>query len=347
MPVAYKLPWHEAIFKEITEQSNFPQSLLIYGPQGIGKLTFALRLANYLLCENLPELKPCNECSACKWFASGNHPDFIGVLPEEIQDLLPHDSQYSIEKDSAEDKKLSKFIKIDQIRDALVGIGLATYRGGKKVLLINPVESMQAPASNSLLKALEEPPENIIFILVSNQLDQVLPTIRSRCRLLSLNKPSIQESLDWFFSENLDKKISKEKYEQALRELGGAPLLALSQVENGQLDSTKNVLLNFLPLDMGIDWLTAAEQLSKFPIIDSIIVIQRWAFDLTSLKNAGVIKYYPANADQLKRLALSASNFKLIRFNESCLDARKRSNHALTTKLQLETLLLQYSKIFN
>lgn len=347
MALTYKLPWQEGIFKELTQRSNFPQSLLIYGPQGIGKLALALRVSNFLLCESTGKLKPCNECSACKWFAAGNHPDFIGVLPEDMQDQLPHDSQMAIERESSEEKKLSKFIKIDQIREALLGIGLATYRGGKKILLINPVESMQVAASNSLLKALEEPPENTIFILITNQLDQVLPTIRSRCRLLGLNKPTLEESLDWFLISESSKEFTKEKFEQALRESSGAPFLALNQLINGQINSTKEILLNFLPLGKNIDWLTASEQLSKFPIIDSIIIIQRWIFDLTSLIHTGKVKYYPGHLEQLNRLNISASDLKLIKFSEECMEARRRSNHALTTKLQLENLFLRYSKIFN
>ncbi len=347
MTINYELPWHDKAFSEVSNQNNFPQSLLIYGPEGIGKFSFALRLANYLLCESSNKLKPCTECSGCKWFAAGNHPDFIGILPEEILHLLPQDLQFSEGKDSSEDKKLSKFIKIDQIREALADLNLATYRGGKKILLINPVESMQTAASNSLLKALEEPPQNIIFILVSNQIDRVLPTIRSRCRLLALQKPSIQESLDWFSNNNMEKNYSRDYYEQALRESGGAPLIALTQLQSSLLENTKKILFEYLPNGKSIDWLTAAEKLSKFPIIDSILVIQRWVFDLISVSNSGAIKYYPANAAQLNYLASNTTDLKIIKFNDICLEAKKRASHSLAVKLQIENLLLQYSKIFN
>jgi DNA polymerase-3 subunit delta' len=341
------LPWLRKPFFELTHLNNFPQSLLIYGSPGIGKLKFALSLANFILCESESKTKPCLKCDACHWFHSGNHPDFIGIVPETSYKLLPHDDSESFDKDAGEEKKLSKFIKIDQIREALSGIGLGTYRGRKKVLLIGPIELMQAPASNSLLKSLEEPPENTIFILVSNQLDQVLPTIRSRCRLFNIHKPTTDESIDWLENHKVSSKYSKDIQLQYLRESGGAPLLVLENMEGNSNSSVADLLLSNLILGEKIDALAIADQLSKTPIIYSIAILQRWVYDLALLKQAGKLRYYPSMSEQLNRLLPKLNNPKLLIFNKFCLEAKRRSNHALTVKLQLESLLIQYSKIFS
>lgn len=347
MQDSYSLPWQKDTFTELTNLKRFPQSLLIYGLPGIGKLSFALKLANSILCEAVGLDKPCLKCDACNWFHSGNHPDFIGVLPEASHKLLPHDDSEFSDRDAVEEKKLSKFIKIDQIREAISGLSLGTYRGRKKVLLIGPIEMMQAPASNSLLKSLEEPPENTIMILISNQLDQVLPTIRSRCRLFNLHKPSIDESIQWLEMQKISSKYPRDAQIQILRESGGAPLLALEKMETSSTSSGTDLLLSSLQFGAAIDSLSIAEQLSKTPIIDSINVIQRWSYDLTSLIQAGNLRYYPNLSHELKCLLPNVNSSKLLNFNQACLEAKRRSNHALTVKLQLEALLIQYSKIFS
>ena len=73
----------------------------------------------------------------------------------------------------------------------------APHRGRQRVVLINPVEALQAVSANTLLKTLEEPPTSTLFILVSDRLDRILPTIRSRCRLIALPRPHKEQALAW------------------------------------------------------------------------------------------------------------------------------------------------------
>jgi DNA polymerase-3 subunit delta' len=202
-------PWLEAIWDGIS-LSAFPNAVLLHGQSGIGKFEFSIALAKALLCESETAAKPCNQCEACHWFDSSNHPDFIVLVPETHRKLLPHgdfesdmDSPKKQKASQADDdgdapeKKEKKSISIEDARGAIEGLSIGSHRGGNRVILVYPLEMLRADSANTLLKSLEEPPSNTIFILLADRLDRVLPTIRSRCRLLSAPRPDRATGLQW------------------------------------------------------------------------------------------------------------------------------------------------------
>ncbi|HOL16674.1 MAG TPA: DNA polymerase III subunit delta' [Bacillota bacterium] len=134
-------------------------AVLITGPSGSGKRTWGKILARALLCPDRRGAEPCLECSSCRLFASGNHPNFFYVEPQ------------------------SQTIKIEQIREIR---GKFFFEGETRVCLINQAERMTAEAGSSLLKILEEPPEGLYFILLAERPHQLPSTIVSRCRHYSL-----------------------------------------------------------------------------------------------------------------------------------------------------------------
>ena len=82
-------PWLQHLWEGLDFQ-QFPNAILLHGQSGIGKFAFAVELAKALLCESSPgSSKPCNQCEACHWFNTGNHPDFIALVPETHRKLLP------------------------------------------------------------------------------------------------------------------------------------------------------------------------------------------------------------------------------------------------------------------
>ena len=83
-------PWLQILWDQL-DFANFPNAVLLHGQSGIGKFAFALGLAKRLLCESTNHAsRPCNQCEACHWFNTGNHPDFIPLVPETHRRLLPH-----------------------------------------------------------------------------------------------------------------------------------------------------------------------------------------------------------------------------------------------------------------
>jgi DNA polymerase-3 subunit delta' len=100
-------------------------------------------------------------------------------------------------KKSAKSKTPSKDIKIEQIRNLADFMNISTHRQGLRVVVLYPAEALNTPASNALLKTLEEPPPGTLFLLASNSLDRLLPTILSRCRKFALPMPSHEQALTW------------------------------------------------------------------------------------------------------------------------------------------------------
>ena len=114
---------------------------------------------------------------------SPSHPDFYELTPE-----IPEGETIG--------RKLLQ-IKIDAVRGLIEHIQLTSVRGGKRVVLIHPAESMNTQAANGLLKILEEPSVDVVFLLVSHDRDRLLPTIKSRCRQMVLSAPDRQTALEY------------------------------------------------------------------------------------------------------------------------------------------------------
>lgn len=358
-------PWFTQAWAELNFD-QMPHAILIHGQTGIGKFDFALRLAKALICESDSTLKPCCSCEACHWFNTGNHPDFLGIVPEDQAQILPHEAMEGGEgledkpkkgKKKADDdgdkvdKKASSFIKVDQVREALEGINTAPHRGRQRVVLLNPVESLQAVSANTLLKTLEEPPESTLFILVSDRLDRVLPTIRSRCRLLALPRPSQEQSMTWLIEElNMAGiKANQAQVERALNESGGAVMDAIDQLLGSGEEGVASIvepLLSALSEGGQINWFGSAELIYKVPMPDLLVVLERWVADLLSVQQAGLVRYYPSKHSELQRCAQSARPNKLSDFWKTLLDARRHELHALAHRVQIEALLIRYQEIF-
>ncbi len=364
-------PWLEPVWDSIN-LTAFPNAVLIHGQSGIGKFEFSIELAKGLLCEASSGAKPCNQCEACRWFDSGNHPDFIALVPETHRKLLPH-GDFNSEVDSpkkskpsqtdnegdAPEKKEKKSISIEDARSAIEGLTIGSHRGGNRVILVYPLEMLRADSANTLLKSLEEPPKNTIFILLADRLDRVLPTIRSRCRLLSAPRPDRANGLHWLRSKLntiSDLKISDSDVESIYDEQGGAPYAVLDSLiarhnkdEKDELTiaiQASRYLLQAMSQGSRINWLDAADKTQKARYSVMLATMQRWASDLQSSKQMGSPRYYPKHEDAIRVLAQQARLPKLLRFWRSLIQARRHENHPLATRIQLEVLLSQYQQVF-
>lgn len=129
---------------------------LLTGARGLGKRTFAKVLACALFC--VSEDKPCGHCEACRRVMSGNDPDVITLFADD-----------------------DKPIKVDPVRDVIRTVSQHAFGTGYRVVLIEPVEKMTPQAQNCLLKSLEEPLANVVYLLMTHELSATLGTIASRC----------------------------------------------------------------------------------------------------------------------------------------------------------------------
>lgn len=140
--------------------NRLSHAYLFSGPDGVGKAALAKKFAAQLLCQSPEGEKPCGCCPGCKKFISGNHPDFLCVRPDGAA------------------------IKIAQIRELKEALIYSPFEKGYRVVILEDVQTMRREAGNSLLKILEEPPADNIFILLGSAKETLLPTIVSRCQVI-------------------------------------------------------------------------------------------------------------------------------------------------------------------
>ena len=365
-------PWLVPL-RESLDLESFPNAVLIHGQAGLGKFEFALELAKGLLCEGSADTqsKPCNHCEACHWFDSANHPDFTALVPETHRSLLPQTVYESEEvskkgKTSREEsdgepseKKAKKNISIEETRNVVEALSIGAHRGGNKVILIYPLENLRSDSANTLLKSLEEPPPRTIFILLADRLDRVLPTIRSRCRLLSIGRPDKNAGIGWLYSQIT--KISGTQFkdtdiESLYDEHGGAPYAVLDSLiarhnkdEKDELSiafQASRQLLQSMSQGARIHWLEISEKIHKAQFAYLLATMQRWSSDLLTVAQGGLPRYYPKHIDTLQALSKQVSISKLLQYWKTLVQYRRHENHPLATRIQLEALLSQYQLIF-
>jgi len=216
--------WHQQLWEDFMRrivQNRVPHALLLYGQAGSGKLQFGLALAELRLCTtanssstaSTPSPTACGECSSCKLFRAGTHSDFTLLQPEEGKSIL----------------------SVDAMREMVAGAAYTPQISPRRVVVINPAESMNRNSANSLLKTLEEPPGDTNIILISHTPSMLLPTIRSRCQQIAFPPPSSAEAAQWLQEQG----VSAEEVAEVLQLAEGAPLHALTLASSDQREHNK------------------------------------------------------------------------------------------------------------
>ncbi|MGH8419143.1 MAG: DNA polymerase III subunit delta' [Pseudomonas sp.] len=202
--MAEAYPWQASLWQQLAGRTQHAHAYLLHGPVGIGKRALAERLMYLLLCQQPQGLEACGQCKSCSLLTAGSHPDNYILEPEEAD----------------------KAIKVDQVRDLVSFVVQTAQMGGRKVVLIEPVESMNINAANALLKSLEEPSGETVLLLVSHQPSRLLPTIKSRCVQQACPLPSEAMSVAWL-ADALPECTDEERVE-LLTLAAGSPLAAVS-----------------------------------------------------------------------------------------------------------------------
>lgn len=160
-------PWQEAAWLQLQQlRQRMPHAILFHGAAGIGKSGFIERFAQSLLCENVrADGHACGACASCGWFSQHNHPDYRRVRPEALEEDGGEGEEGEAEggKKAKASKTPSKDIRIEQVRALTDFMNISTHRQGLRVVVLYPAEALNTPASNALLKTLEEPPPGTLF----------------------------------------------------------------------------------------------------------------------------------------------------------------------------------------
>jgi len=274
--------WINSQWEQLTgDLGKLPHALLIHGPRGIGKNALAIRFANLLLCESPMSSSPCGRCEGCRWFRDGNHPDFRLVQPESMAEDPEVEEGGQGEERPGKKAKPSNEIKVGQIRGLADFLYVGSHRGARRVALIHPAEAMNLNAANALLKGLEEPPTNAVFILVSHAPSRLLPTVRSRCVQLAAPLPDEAGALKWLAANGIAKP------DRWLAFAGGAPLLAL-ELATGDRSAELAQLLETLSSGEATRLAPASTRESMELLAE---VLQKYAFDTVFALLTGTTKY--------------------------------------------------------
>ncbi|MCX4307842.1 MAG: DNA polymerase III subunit delta' [Acetatifactor sp.] len=296
---------------------------IINGEKSSGKEFIARMFAMSLQCEK-GEIEPCQECRSCKQALSDNHPDIIRVTHEKPNTISVEDIRTQVNND----------------------VAIKPYSGTYKIYLINEAEKMTPQAQNAILKTLEEPPAYAVILLLTANVNSLLPTILSRCVVLNM-KPVADELVKKYLMEQL--QIPDYKAEVCVAfargNVGRAKALASSEdFENVKAEAIS--LLKYIQ-DMELNEIIAAiKKITeyKLEINDYLDICAIWYRDVLLFKATNDVNHLVFREEiQALRKTAQRSSYEGIEQVIRALDTAKRRldanvNFELTMELLMMTI---------
>ena len=211
----------EKAFLEPWTSGRLHHAWLLAGPQGMGKGAFAARVARFLVTHDRAgeggaplSLDDPGDDQAGRLVSAGNHPEIIH-LTRQVKD---------------KSKDVARNITIDQVRGMIRRLHLSLSLGAWRVVVIDAVDDLETDGANALLKTLEEPPAQTLFLLVSHSPGRLLPTIRSRCRILRFQPVERDVMTAWL--HDLRPMLDMAEVRAIVAASGGVPGKALALIDS-------------------------------------------------------------------------------------------------------------------
>ncbi|GDY09788.1 MAG: DNA polymerase III subunit delta' [Planctomycetota bacterium] len=215
-------------FRRTLRRGRLSHAYVFAGPDGVGKRLFARTLAQCLFCQrhSNEELLACGECSACKQVMAGSHPDLHEVSRKAGK------SEFTID--------LFLGPSENRGREGLCyDLSRLPMAGDRKIAIIDDVSAMNVEAANAFLKTLEEPPPKALIVLIADNLDALLPTIRSRCQTVRFDPLSSRDIAELLVQQEL---VAEPAEAVALAELSGGSLTVATQLLDSALRELRDAL---------------------------------------------------------------------------------------------------------
>lgn len=243
-------PQVRSFLRSIVASDSISHAYLFTGPSGSNKTSAAYALAKALICED----GACQNCPACKSITRRTHPDVKYIAPEGARGYV-----------------------ISQIRDIVSDTSLAPIQAKRKVYILDRVDLMGREPANAFLKTLEEPGENVTFILLARTREAVLPTIVSRCQVVPFRHIPSTEAAG-ILSQNTG--VTPEQARIAIEACGGSLTKAIGFAKSNERAAFRNRVLDILrslvladELDV-IQYAAELVQLAKGPL-DNVVSDQK------------------------------------------------------------------------
>ena len=329
--MAPPLPWQQSLWDDLigrAQASTLPHALLFSSAAGYGKAVFTEALIHALMCRSPQEDgRACGHCQSCGLLAAGSHPDLLWIEPEEPGKAIP----------------------VDRIRGVSEFLALKGQYGGRQIVLIKPAEAMNLFSANSLLKTLEEPTDDALLILLSNQPSLLLPTIRSRCQQVVFPRPAAEAGEAWLAAQlsAFEGKTPAIEIKDLLNLCDGAPLAALGMCESGGLDTRRELMEQWANVQAGkVDPLGCAKQWSELGLPQATQWLASWTMDLIRLKS-GMHADAISNGDlrsQLQKLANGLELKGLFAYLEQITEYARWASGQLNAQSAMEELMICWSR---
>ena len=314
------------------EQGRESHAYLLTGPPHVGKLTLALEIAQAVNCLHGPGA-PCGQCLQCRRVADRLHADVRIVDLEFTRTVSGRENATAI--------------SIDAVRDLERSVNLSPVEGSRSVVIIDGASTMTVDAANALLKTLEEPPSGVLFLLLTDEEESLLSTIRSRCQTLQLLPMSRQQMIDHLAHNHAVAEAEADRLYRLSRGCLGWALQALADpqlLDQRQADLER--MLDTLAAGLDAKFAYANEVASLFgsnrPAARELLSLWlRWWRDLLLVKEGAVdFLHNSDHADALRAHAEQLTTAQIAAFIRRLLDTLAALDANASPRLALETLML-------
>jgi len=311
--------WQEGAWSQLTKNNKMHHAYLFVGASGAGLEKFASTFAQSLICNKLKDTnEPCGICQDCQW-------------------LLTEHPNLQVIDNSAEDSS-SNNISIESIRNLKRFFELSSHQiGGNKVILINNAESLTLNAANALLKILEEPPENSYLILTTNSISALLPTIISRCLIVSCPKPTNEEARQF---------LKLEGHENLSSQLPLFNNLPLDLIANQSENELFETIIEEFKKGKDFELMTIESKWLSGDFSAIISLFQKWIYDIFLFKLTTKSHFFEHKKENIKKLSNNTDISKLIRLVKSVNNIKLISNKPINKELAFDNLMIEYKNIF-